>query len=78
MTPRKPLSELEADEFVCTRCQAVSREHPADGMGECPDCAAELTRGAIVARSILRGVAHIYEADRRRVEEENPGEDHRG
>lgn len=39
MTPRKPLSELEADEFVCVRCGAVAQEHPMDGMGECPLCA---------------------------------------
>lgn len=40
MTPRKPLTELEADEFVCVRCGAVAQEHPLDGMGECPACAA--------------------------------------
>lgn len=29
---------LEADEFCCVTCGVVSKEHPKDGMTECPDC----------------------------------------
>ncbi len=39
MTPRKPIEELEADEFVCVRCGSVAQEHALDGMSECPVCA---------------------------------------
>lgn len=33
-----PHSTLEANEFVCVTCGAVSREHDRDGMSECVDC----------------------------------------
>lgn len=33
------MRDLEADQFVCTRCGGVGYEHDLDGMGECRECA---------------------------------------
>lgn len=34
-----PESTLEADEFYCTRCGVLTREHPvSDYLGRCPAC----------------------------------------
>ena len=39
---------LEADEFVCSACGAISREHDKDGIAECIDCVERAENGSEV------------------------------